>query len=244
MCRLHPLEPSSPFDLAAPELPQDTAFAFHMNFADCASAADVTIGPGDDYKILLRLLHEGGTRVTSDMVPLSVEYILSGEGFELGKTVGPESGVKAKSKKDPLFEQLVESLPWLQFMDFKQEGLTGDDDPASTRETSLKPGELPDVNEDEIWRGLAMLERARIAEGSAAVAAGASRDFVPKVRCGTSELLKSGIAVHAAQGQCTSQTATEWARDFGATTFKATFSDMALESLQSWFALGATACKF
>ena len=222
MCRLHPIEPPSPFDLAAPPISHDPEFAFNINYADCASAAQVTIGATDDMKILLRLRHEGGTRVTSDMVPLSVEYIMSGDGFDLGPLVGGEQ--KQPAQRDPAYEQLVEALPWLQHLDFTSMMSTGDDGASASGSTG-RPGHIPEIHDDEIWAGLAQLERARISEGFAAAAAGVSRDFTPSVRGGTSELLRSGIAVHAAQGHCTNLEATAWARGFAHTTFKATHSE-------------------
>ena len=109
-------------------------------------------------------------------------------------------------------------------LDDKQ-GFGAEDDSAGTSDPASQPGVLAEIDEDEIWAGLAALERARIAEGDTAAASGAGRDFVPKVRGGTSEILKSGIAVHASQGQCTNQAATDWARLYGQTTFKATFSE-------------------
>ena len=109
-------------------------------------------------------------------------------------------------------------------LDDKQ-GFAAEGDSAGAIDPASQPGVLAEIDEDEIWAGLAALERARIAEGDTAASSGAGRDFVPKVRGGTSEILKSGIAVHASQGQCTNQAATDWARQYGQTTFKATFSE-------------------
>ena len=113
VCRLHPITPS-PFDLAAEPLPLDPPYIFNMNYADCRSAAEVNIGAGDTYKILLRLLHTGGTRVTSDMEPLDLDYIQSAEGCDMGKVDDAEPRAKAAPKQDVVFEKLVQALPWLQ----------------------------------------------------------------------------------------------------------------------------------
>ena len=85
--------------------------------------------------------------------------------------------------------------------------------------------------------GLIRLEREReVHAAEDAVAPG--RNFFTKIRGGVSEVLKSGDAVHAAQGQCSGKAASYWARLHAATTSKATFSEHTMPAskvlVRSW----------
>ena len=227
-------------DAFAPLLPLDLNFAFSVNYADCQTAADVVVGAKDELQVLFRLMHEGGTRLTSDMLPMPLDFVLGAEDNDFGPDeLRAEEGGKADRQADPDFEKIVTgSLPWLEHLDFKQ-GLTGR---ASTETAETAEG--PSVaDEDEIWEGLQRLERARIAE-AARFAAEPDRDFVAKVRGGESEVYKSGEVVHAMQGQCTGRVATAWARGHASASFKATFQSMGHQRLRSSLELGVTGCIF
>ena len=216
MCRLSEALPPSPHDLSAPPLHLDFNFVFHINYAACVSAAEVTVGPHDEPRNLFGLRHEGGTRVVSDEQPILLDYIVQGESLDFG---GVEEVVAAQAKSekaDSTFEQLVATMPWLDHLDFK-EGLTAGEAGGAT----AAAGDA-ELDEDAIWAGLAALEKARIAvRDESALTCG--KDFVCRVRGGVSEILKSGEAVHAVQGQCTNKEAAAWARSHAQTTFKATF---------------------
>ena len=227
MCQLHPIPLPSIHDLDAPLAPSDTWQTFRINFALCCSAADVHVNASDDLSILFRLKHSGGTRVTSDMPPVGLDLLVAGDDHDLGPVQDPAE-VDAKSEKpDPVYEELVEVMPWLRHLDMK-EGFTGWDasttDKGPSGSSSAASGILPAIDDDEILAGLDALERERAAIKEDAIDAG-GRDFVTKIRGGLSETLKSGMTVHAAQGQCTSREAEFWARLHGATTFKATFNE-------------------
>ena len=120
-----------------------------------------------------------------------------------------------------MFERLdTTCLPWLQHLDDKQ-GLTG----GASSEVAADGEEPADMlDEDQLWAGLADLERARVAE-AAASASLPDMDFVSKVRGGRSMAATGGYIVHAMQGQCRGRVAEQWARDRASTTFKATFSE-------------------
>ena len=227
MCQLRMVPAPSMHDLAAPLAPTDISYEFHMNFAQCCSAADVKVQGSDQLSILFRLVHTGGTRLTTDMHPIGLGVLLAGEDHDLGPREDPVQEAAKDGKVDPEYEQLVEVMPWLRHLDFQQ-GLTGgegsatDDAPEGVRRASA--GVLAAIDDDEILAGLTALEREREVL-AADDAAAPGHDFIPKIRGGLSEVLKSGDAVHAVQGQCTNADATYWARVYGATTFKATFSE-------------------
>ena len=234
LCPLHPVPAPSVDDLATAQEPLGPDFVFAINYADCISAADVVVGARDHLSCLFRLVHEGGTRVTSDMQPLALEYVLEGTDCDLGPVELVETQTEgATASGDPTFEKLVTTtLPWLQFLDYKQ-GFTAEG-PAGSEAVEA---ENAVIDEDEVWEGLARLERARAAEVEVAAAL-PDRDFVSKVRGGESEVYRSGDIVHAMQGQCSGAEATAWARMHGASTFKATVSEHGVEEakilVRSW----------
>ena len=209
------------YDLDIPQPQLGPEFAFSINYADCISAAYVVVGPKGQLSCLFRLMHEGGTRVTSDMQPIALEYVLCGDACDIGPAQEHDDGeAEPVAKADQAFEKIVATtMPWLQFLDFKHpltgESAAGHDEADETED---------EVYEDHIWEGLASLERARAAEATASAML-PDRDFVAKVRGGESEVYKSGDIVHAMQGQCSGGEATAWARRHASITFKATFSE-------------------
>ena len=221
LCQLHPMPAPAFDDLAIPLQPLDDPNVFSINFADCKNAADLALGAKDQLSILFRLNHEGGTRVTSDMDPLLLEYVLCGGDNDMGP-VEEVCGEGARAgEKDHVYEKLVTtSLPWLEHLDTRQ-GLTGG---GSSEGADDGEEHAAIEDEDHIWAGLAALERARVAEAAISAALPGS-DFVSKVRGGRSMAGGSGDIVHAMQGQCCGRDAERWARERGQSTFKATFSE-------------------
>ena len=221
MCQLHLAPPPPEFDLAAERQPPHVTFAFTINFADCRSAADVIVGAGDQLFVLFRLVHEGGIRLTSDMDPLPIEFVLSGEGVAAGNAEDVQVESAPTGKKDHAFEKLVTTvLPWLAHLDDKQgltAGLSAEAESGDAAEVEVE------IDEDKIWQGLQDLERARVAEATYESDL-PSQDFVSAVRGGKSMADPDAI-LHAMQGQCRGRAADAWARRHGATTFKATFSE-------------------
>ena len=224
MCQLYPVTIPSMHDLAAVPPPVTETFAFNINYADCASAADVVIGPNDQLRILFRLRHRGGTLVTSDTQPMLLDMLVDAEGCDFGPAETKAKGENQKTNIDPEFDQLVHEMPWLQHLDFKQGFTSGEAEEGDGGFATSSKGKMADIDEDQIWEGLANMEKARSALAVETEAV-CPRDFVPKIRGGTSEVLKSGEALHAVQGQCTNKDASDWARIRGQTTFKATFSE-------------------
>ena len=224
LCKLNLVALPSMHDLQA--LHPREPFVFHMNFAECCSAADVNIAGLDEVRILFRLCHVGGTRLTSDMQPISLDLILAGDDQDIGPDEQKDSE-EASRKQDPVYEQLVQVMPWLRHLDLTQ-GLSGAASGEAIEGSGGARGAatsgLRDIDEDELLVGLRALERERM-DAAMESAFDTSRDFVPKVRGGKSQILKSGEAVHAIQGQCANQDADFWARTYAQVSFKATFSE-------------------
>ena len=138
-------------------------------------------------------------------------------------------------------------MPWLQFLDNK-EGFDTDSTHTDTCDPDVKGGgpsnrEHVAIDDGEILAGLAALEKARAAVGDDVGAMGA-KDCAPRVRGGTSQILKSGEAVHALQGQCTNRDAEAWARVHSATIFNVRLENICRGRAERWCMFGVTACSF
>ena len=213
--RLH--EATEHLPCTALQQPRDRIYSFRCNYADCASAADVEVGATDCLSIIFRLFHTGGTHVCSDMHPQSLGWLLAGEQADLPEFKNTD---EQPAKKTKTVDELVLAMPWLEHLD-RTEGHTGDIDALqSVHRGRAKQQELPE--DDDIWASLIELEKAQQAAAAENVREGRA-DFISKVRGGESEILASGVALHAQQGQSL-KWGGAWARRRGLqVTFKATF---------------------
>ena len=166
LCPLHPVPLPSVYDLDIPQPQLGPEFAFSINYADCISAADVVVGPKGQLSCLFRLMHEGGTRVASDMQPIALEYVLCGDACDIGPAQEHGDGeAEPVAKADQAFEKIVATtMPWLQFLDFKHP-LTG--------ESAAGHGEADETEDDvdevqmkiisgrgwPVWSGLVLPRR-------------------------------------------------------------------------------------
>ena len=212
-------------DMTALPLQHDPLFAFTINYAKCATAADVLVGVGDELFIIICLMHEGGIRITYDMAPDGMEFLLAGADHDIGPVAKkPEEGETERA--DLEYEKLLVAMPWLQHLDDKEAFTTGDEGGADGSGSGGQAGVTggQEIDDDELLAGLSALERVRADAAQDEDVAGGG-DFKPKVRGGKSQIAKTGEGAHAMQGQCTNATATHWARTFAQVTWKATFSE-------------------
>ena len=227
VCQLHSTEDFAPARLPADASPQDIVassfdYAFRCNYGVMSTAADMPPVSQDQLSVIFGLKHVGGVIVTAHGPPLPLRGFLCG-------TVTPEYCVPKPPKEvilDKEFEGLVLQMPWLQHLDSSDSFITNAEKAAgkSSSASSSAPLVAIEVDEDEIFAGLASVEKARMAESAVATEAG-HVDFVCHEKYGESNLLKGKPFHDAVQGHCGTKEATSWARDRGLQiTFKATFT--------------------
>ena len=203
--------------------PADRLYSFRCNFADCRNASEIKIGDNDELSILFRLQHTGGTHVCSDMHPQSLPWLMAGNQADLPefKKTGEPKVKKAKRTDDPVLD-----MPWLEHLNTKSGfEMTFDALKAAHKKASRSGSSADDdeLDEDMMLAELADLDKARSAAAEEQAASGIA-DFVSKVRGGESQILASGEAVHAMQGQSL-KWGYAWAKRRNLhVTFKATFS--------------------
>ena len=223
LCRLH--EASEFMSSPALQAPRDhIMYSFSCNFADCATGADVVVGPTDQLQILFRLSHNGGTYVSSDSTPVNLDWLLAGQVEDLWAGDGDEQRAAKHAKTQ---DELVAEMLWLKYLDHKH---AWTDTLAKIASGSMGSGphgegsaELAELDEDLKFSALADLEKARADALEDYVISGCA-DFAARVRGGESQVRATGEGVHAMQGQCCSKFATAWARRRGLqVTLKASF---------------------
>ena len=203
--------------------PRESLYRFRCNFADFRTAADVVVGAADRLNILLRLYHNGGTYMSSDMYPIGIPWLLAGQAADMPKGVDEEQRARKAAKT---FDEYAVAMPWLQHLDVKQ-GFSGGFDAltpggsAASQDIESSAAEY-EVNEEDFLDALGMLDKERIVAADENAYAG-QESFASKVRGGESQFAKTGDMTHAHQSQCTNKYSTAWARRRGLhITFKAT----------------------
>ena len=216
----------------------DAIYRFVCSYPSFATAADVTVGDADRLRILFRVVHEGGTRLASTSLPVDLDFILRGSQEDMVV----EAGVPEESAPvDTGYDELLKVMPWLLHLD-DQHGFSSTKVRAAGGASSSKGGgntedDDCELDEETMLAGLADMEKARRSLVEEDIHEG-TRDFHPKIRGGPSQMLKSGEAVHAAQG-ASNNNGSAWAKRHGLqVSFKATYSEYGVANsnalVRSW----------
>ena len=185
MSRLHPADEHLP--CSALHEPRDALYHFRCNYADFSNASEVAAPvPADRLSILFRLIHNGGTYMSSDMYPISLPRLLAGQQEDIPMVGDEEKRAKKAAKK---FDEFLEVMPWLQHLDVRQ-GFHGGEDAMgqahrhSVRERSASSSmQNLELDEESRMAALSALDKERIATAGERVFSGCV-DFASRVRGG------------------------------------------------------------
>ena len=158
MSRLHPA--SEHLAPSAFHQPRDSLYDFTCNFADFCSAADVAVGPADLLSILFRVVHNGGTYLSTDMCPISLPWLLAGQYIDYPRSGDEQTKAKKAAKK---FDEYVIAMPWLEHLDRQYSCHDGHDALTAAHRGEGSGGgassrESLEVDEDTMMTALADLE--------------------------------------------------------------------------------------
>ena len=198
---------------------------FRCNFGVLQTAANMPPASLDSMMLLQGLKHLGGTRIGASWgEPDHIGVLMRGVGQE--KTGSRKRSREVASKEDRDYEALLENYPWLVHLDQDAGFRTQTQRVVAQASSSSDAGlpEMPTVTEDDLFAGLADMERARAAEVVVASERG-FRDFVLTHRGGRRHLAKEGVWGDAVQSKSLKD-GHDWAKKNGFNvTFKATFTD-------------------